>query len=255
MKTRFIFTAIIALAMTLSNSFSQIKILFNENVGIGHDNPNGKLVVKDGIGETKLQLCNGNWGETYGLTFKSFGQSSNYNGGKLHVNSNSNFNFCLYNQFSGREYRLGIGTLTPTCALDIYGVVKVNGQTVHGSDIRLKENILTIDKNINTISKLRPVKYYLKNWDLLQAYSMDPISEDSTSIEDQLKNAVKRVHYGFIAQEIKDILPELVYEDEKGYLSIDYNGIIPLLVSAIKEQQELIIELSDRVADLEEKKK
>ncbi len=242
MRTLILLFFIIIALSTLSVK-AQVKVISNGNVGIGHDNPNAKLVVKDGTGETKLQICNGYWGETYGLTFKSFGQSSNYNGGKLHINSNSTFQFCFYNQAPYIEYRVGIGTLTPSCALDIYGTVKVNGSEVHSSDIRLKDNILTIDSNFNTISKLRPVKYYLKNQELLQAYSMDPITVDSTSIDEQLKNAKKRVHYGFIAQEIKDVLPELVYEDEKGYLSIDYNGIIPLLVSAIKEQQSQIEEL------------
>jgi len=241
---------LIALSIILYNlSYAQIKMNSSGNVGIGHNNPNAKLVVKNGTKETKLRICNGEWGENYGLTFRSFDQDSAYNGGKLHVNSDANFQFSFYNGWDG-EYRVGIGKLNPDFTLDVYGVAKVNGKVILTSDIRLKENILDIDNNLNIISKLRPVKYYLKNWDLLQAYSMDPIIEDSTSIEDQMKSANKRVHYGFIAQEIKEVLPELVYEDKKGYLSIDYNGIIPLLVSAIKEQQSQIGTLQAEIEQL-----
>lgn len=45
---------------------------------------------------------------------------------------------------------------------------------------------------------------------------------------------------GFIAQKVQTEFPELVSEDEEGYLSIDYIGIIPVLVEAMKEQQKQI---------------
>lgn len=62
----------------------------------------------------------------------------------------------------------------------------------------------------------------------------------------------ERRTFGFIAQEVREIFPELVYEDEEGMLSIDYQGFIPLLVDAYKalnakvaEQDKLIASLSD----------
>ncbi|MCS2957195.1 hypothetical protein NXX53_08560 [Bacteroides salyersiae] len=44
-----------------------------------------------------------------------------------------------------------------------------------------------------------------------------------------------RVHYGFIAQELKNEYPNLVYENEQGDLSINYIEMIPLLVQSIQE--------------------
>lgn len=50
-----------------------------------------------------------------------------------------------------------------------------------------------------------------------------------------------RVHYGFIAQELKNEYPNLVYENEQGDLSINYIEMIPLLVQSI---QELTVEIN-----------
>ena len=43
-----------------------------------------------------------------------------------------------------------------------------------------------------------------------------------------------------IAQEVKEILTEVVRERDDGYLAVKYEGIIPLLIEAIKELKEEI---------------
>ena len=53
--------------------------------------------------------------------------------------------------------------------------------------------------------------------------------------------------YGFIAQEVQEVLPELVRENENGKLSLRDKGIISVLVEAIKEQQKQIDELKARL--------
>jgi len=63
---------------------------------------------------------------------------------------------------------------------------------------------------------------------------------------------------GFIAQEVKQVVPELVSgtegDIEKGEtLSMSYGNLTPLLVEAIKEQQKIIADLQRRVALLESK--
>ncbi|MFQ5500136.1 MAG: tail fiber domain-containing protein, partial [Candidatus Zixiibacteriota bacterium] len=59
---------------------------------------------------------------------------------------------------------------------------------------------------------------------------------------------------GFIAQEVREVLPELVSEDREGYLSVDYARVTPLLVEAVKELDRKTQELSkqsQRVDQLE----
>jgi hypothetical protein len=54
--------------------------------------------------------------------------------------------------------------------------------------------------------------------------------------------------FGFLAEEVRNVLPNLVYEDDStGMLAIDYNGIIPVLANAIQEQQVQIDELRSQL--------
>lgn len=56
---------------------------------------------------------------------------------------------------------------------------------------------------------------------------------------------------GLIAQEVKDVVPELVKTNEKtGDLSVNYIGLIPVLLESIKEQQLQIEELKKQIAEL-----
>ena len=58
-------------------------------------------------------------------------------------------------------------------------------------------------------------------------------------------------NYGFIAQEMLDVFPKLVIYDETSELyGINYVGLIPILVEAMKEQQSLIEELQTEVANM-----
>jgi hypothetical protein len=56
---------------------------------------------------------------------------------------------------------------------------------------------------------------------------------------------------GFVAQDVQKVFPELVEQDSAGYLSLDYLGLIPVLVEAIKEQQEIIDKLQGRIETIE----
>ena len=51
-----------------------------------------------------------------------------------------------------------------------------------------------------------------------------------------------KIHYGFLANQVAKIYPELVYDHnlEDGTLSVDYIGMIPLLIEVVKEQQKQI---------------
>ena len=59
---------------------------------------------------------------------------------------------------------------------------------------------------------------------------------------------------GIIAQEIKEVLPEAIRENDTGYLSVRYEKIIPLLIESIKEQQLEINTLNKQITFLMTKK-
>jgi hypothetical protein len=53
---------------------------------------------------------------------------------------------------------------------------------------------------------------------------------------------------GFIAQEVQNVIPELVKSaPDNKYLTVDYVKIVPILVEAIKEQQKIIVEMKDEL--------
>jgi len=56
---------------------------------------------------------------------------------------------------------------------------------------------------------------------------------------------------GYVAQEVKEVFPELVDEMSDGKLGVNYMGFNTLAVQAIKEQQEIISTLEDRISRLE----
>lgn len=52
---------------------------------------------------------------------------------------------------------------------------------------------------------------------------------------------------GLIAQEVEKVYPELVFEDSLGYKVILYYKLVPILLSAIKEQQEIITDQNNKL--------
>jgi hypothetical protein len=60
------------------------------------------------------------------------------------------------------------------------------------------------------------------------------------------KKDTYKSEYGFIAQDVKDLFPELVEENEEGTLAVNYTGLIPVLLEAIKDLQEKIEQLEQQ---------
>ena len=97
----------------------------------------------------------------------------------------------------------------------------VSGDVVISSDARLKSNIESLG---STLPKLLQI--------------------DGKSYEIKGKQKI-----GVLAQEIQEVFPELVSEDDNEMLSVNYQGLVPVLINALKEQQ---IEI-DRLKEQEKK--
>jgi hypothetical protein len=143
-----------------------------------------------------------------------------------------------FEPFNGNQYDLG------SASFRWRNIYLVN-QPIVGSDARIKENVQSISYGLNTIKQLNPVRYNL-------------VGEDAS-----------KINLGLIAQEVKEIIPEIVvvshmkYTKEQarsmGEISVDdmhsirYSELIPVLIKAIQEQSELIEILEDRIRILEGK--
>ena len=91
------------------------------------------------------------------------------------------------------------------------------------SDERVKNTIEEIDDACSLLRNLRPVTFYYN-----EDFSETP----------------ERIHYGFIAQEYQQVMPDQTYYDESiDKLCIDTNELIAVLVRAIQQLQERVTRL------------
>ena len=88
------------------------------------------------------------------------------------------------------------------------------------SDIRLKDNIEEIPQVLAKLSLVNGKQYNF------------------------ISDKGEQLHFGVIAQELQQVFPHLVNENEKGYLSVNYLELIPVLIEALKAQQTTIDKLS-----------
>ena len=102
------------------------------------------------------------------------------------------------------------------------GDFTASGDVCAYSDKRLKRNIKTIDNAIETVQNLRGVTF-------------------EKSLQPSL---------GVIAQEVEDVLPELVKTDSDGMKSVAYGNMVGVLIEAIKEQQRQIDELKQKLENM-----
>ena len=128
-------------------------------------------------------------------------------------------------RIDGVTGNVGIGTNSPTQKLEVFNGVSTGTYTtagwIHASDKRLKTNVVPVTNALDIVKKLDGVYY---NW--------KASSKDDRQI-------------GFLAQDVKKVLPEVVVGIEgniaKGEtLGMAYQNIVPVLVEALKEQQSEI---------------
>ena len=107
----------------------------------------------------------------------------------------------------------------PSNAFIVYydGDATLSGDLTVNSDARLKSNIMSLGSTLAKLMKIDGKTYTLKS--------------------NKKENKI-----GLLAQEIEEVFPELVKEgeDKDGTLSVNYQGLIPVLINAIKEQQNQI---------------
>ena len=102
--------------------------------------------------------------------------------------------------------------------------------TNSSSDSRLKEDVVNLSYGMNEIKTLRPVSFH---W-----------------IDKSKRGAQKEI--GLIAQEVKDIIPEVVGENYDKTYSIDYPKLVSVLIKGMKEQQTVIETQSSQISTLQQ---
>jgi hypothetical protein len=124
---------------------------------------------------------------------------------------------------------MGIGTSTTSGSYQMYvgGAIYATGDVVAYSDARKKINVVTIDKALETVTKMRGVFY-------------NKIGEEESGRQ-----------LGVIAQEVDEVLPEAVsYAKDIDEYGVKYGNLGGLFIEAFKEQQKQIKEQAEQISEL-----
>lgn len=185
----------------------------NDDVGIGTGTPGGKLHIASANNANFLQMSNGVTPDLHVF----FGDN---------LSSLNNPQGVIYFEVFGSESYIFGGEVLPDgdAAWDLgksnhrWLTVYAQNGTINTSDARQKENIVPVSYGLNEVMKLKPVSF---SW---------------------INSADKSRKIGFLAQDVKTIIPEVVKEgnDANKTLGIFYSDLIPVLTKAIQEQQQII---------------
>lgn len=217
------------------SSTELIRIKGNGNVGIGTSTPsdyghlgiNKVVEIKNeqfgGYIQSHLILSsNGSSGLLGGIT---------WTGGYYNFTNEQRTGFISNSYESGYQTKISIYTRSSGGVLDERFYVQgdgnawLQGTLTQASDARLKQNIKQLP---STLNKLEQMNGYTYNW-----------INDQRDKEEQI---------GLLAQEVQKNYPQLVRQNDKGELSVNYSGLVPVLLEGIKEQQKQIEILKDQNA-------
>ena len=115
--------------------------------------------------------------------------------------------------------RVGVGTTVPSSTLQVSGTITCTDVN-STSDVKLKENIHSIKDPLDKVMKINGVGFRWKE--------------------------NKNESIGVIAQDIEEIIPEVV-KMSGDMKTVNYNGLIGVLIEAVKEQQHQIEELKKQI--------
>jgi hypothetical protein len=122
-------------------------------------------------------------------------------------------------------------TLMQSSGLPVF-IDSNNTLGVLNSSRRYKENIVDMGDQSDSILRLRPVTFAY----MTKAGGTQPIQ------------------FGLIAEEVQDVVPELVVRDHEGKpFSVNYHFLAPMLVNEVQKQHAVIQEQKARIQSLEER--
>lgn len=217
------------------------------NVGIGTTNPRVRLHIDNGAdvdladddGFLVLGPVNA---ENVAFDANEIQARNNGAAATLHLQAEGG-DFRLHSQQpDSREFivtdggSVGIGTPSPQDKLDVRGTVRATN-FVPTSDRRLKTAIEPVEDALARLRRLRGVHYRWK-----QEHA------EAVGLDDE-------PHLGFIAQEVAEVLPELVRggaedeAEEQAFLSLDVLGLVPVLLEAVKELAQRVDDLETQLAE------
>lgn len=258
MKKLFVL-AVICLLASASHVSAQLIIRNNGHAEIGHD---PVLSILPGLNPGEIQnyidtasvlKLYGNLDENASGARVSFGDNYPINRCNVIVGEFGNTDTdCLWLQGkNGTIMTLGNGGndtimyFDPNLSTDVNFRKNITTSGVFiQSDERFKENIEPVSDVLSSLENLEAVSYTLKNENASRCRAalndMQIVTEKDQRDKDffdqfYAKQEQGDERYGFLAQNVKEVFPQLVHTDNSGYMYVDYIGLIPILVQSINE--------------------
>ena len=178
------------------------------NIGIGTTDPSYKLTVSSGTEDIGILQASSDSGSYVGFLDNATSTIP-----KIGAVGNKLI-------LDASQY-VGIKRTDPSYALDVSGTIRATGNVIAYSDARVKENVETIPNALDKVKAMRGVNY-------------NKIGEEKREI-------------GVIAQEVLEVLPEVVHQDEQGMYSVAYGNIVGVLVEAVKELTKEVEDLKKQL--------
>ena len=239
---------------------------YGGNVGIGTASPAYRLEVQNTTGDShmaavgtapSLQLMSANSGPANWATIGMATATNNFivgsAAGDLAIaNRGTTAGNILFGFGSSEKMRLTsngdlcINATATTASAKLY----VNGTAAFGSVYVASLGTGTVYSNAGTLTNTNPSDFRLKNTINPLTYGLNEVLQLNPKTfyyNDDVTKA--RLKYGFIAQEVKEVMPDLVRKlgADTDYLGLENEGIFVTLVNAIKEQQAQINELKSQL--------
>ncbi len=211
-----------------------ITIDATQQVGIGTSSPSSTLTINGNTEAYQNIYVRGtlnNSAAQLRLYNDATSTYLDYHGGSLYFRDEGAGTATLF--IEDATGNIGIGCSSPQYTLHVVGDIAssatvrttnalVTGAITACSDFRYKKDIKPLNNSLTNLMKLNGVTYHWRTDEFPQ------------------KNFTDSLQIGVIAQEVKKIYPHLVFTDTDGYKSVDYSKLTPILLEAIKEQQQMI---------------
>jgi len=170
------------------------------------------------------------WDGNNGYSIRMSESSSGTYGGRVGGETTSDYNmYFTMADGTNRGFVFNNGLANAIAGIDASGNGRFEGDVIafSASDKRLKDNIKPIENALEKVNKISGVEF------------------DWNSNQDTYADGMHDI--GVIAQEIEEVIPEVVKTRDNGYKAVKYEKIVPLLIEAIKEQQKQIDELKQLI--------
>ncbi|MCB0573439.1 MAG: tail fiber domain-containing protein, partial [Saprospiraceae bacterium] len=220
------------------------------NVGIGTDTPGQRLEVQGGHValhknyDLRFLRDDGTDAGRIGAYFEGLTLFENRGGTttRLNISEPNDVIEVLHNSTSrfriNADGKIGIGRTATTNLLEVEGAASKSsaGDWLANSDARLKTNIQLLNSE-QTLQKLMTLRGITYEWNDHQTGTKRP----------------EGIQYGFTAQNIRQVFPELVEEDARGFLQTAYGTYDAMYVEALRALVEENKNLRSKIAELERK--